>query len=174
MDNELEKKSTTRNNIWKLWVGQGVLKTMPSQAVCKSIVYSKQPAKQHWKRCCTAYLSDEGPLAFTHNCKRSGSSQLPSRLAHRGPILSSRCCSPFADKGFRESINTPELFSVPSPQAWPCSVWKRFQHCVHQSLGCFCPLHGCTNIWKQAQTEQATTTGQWQELLISSMFIWLV
>lgn len=177
MGHELEKTDTTRNNIWKLWVGQGILKTTPSQAVCKSTVYSKQPAKQHWERCCTAYLSNKMPLAFTRNHKRTGSSRLLSQLAHLGPVLSGRCCSPFADNGFRASINTLELFSAPFQQGWPCLVWKRFQHCLHQCSSCFHHLHSCINIWKQAQMKQATTTSQWQEqslrLLISSMFIGL-
>lgn len=178
MCNELEKKDTTRNNIWKLWPGQDVLKTTPLQAVCKNTICSKQPAKLHWKQCCTAYLTNKMPLAFTHNPRQTGSSQLSSQPAHPGPVLSGRSCSPLLDKGFRVSINTPELFSAPSQQGWPCSVWNWFQHCLHYCSSCFHHLHSCTNIWKQAQMEQATTSSQWQEqslrVLISSMFIRIV
>lgn len=163
MDNDLEKKVTTKNNVWKLWVGLGVWERRPSQADCKSTVYRKQPSKLHWKRCCSAHLSNKMPLAFAHHHKQRESFQLSSQLACPGPILQGRCCSPFAGNGFRASVNTPELFSAPSQQGWSCLVWKWFQHCLYQCSSCFHHLHSCTNIWKQAQTKQATTSSQWQE-----------
>lgn len=163
MDNDLEKKVTTKNNVWKLWVGLGVWERTPSQADCKSTVYRKQPSKLHWKQCCSAHLSNKMPLAFTHHHKQRESSQLSSQLACPGPIVQGRCCSPFAGNGFRASVNTPELFSAPSQQGWSCLVWKWFQHCLYRCSSCFHHLHSCTNIWKQAQTKRATTSSQWQE-----------
>lgn len=155
MGNDLGKTDSTRNNIWKLWVSQGVLKTILLQAVCKSTVYSKQSTKQHWKQRCTVYRSNSMSSAFTHNHKGTG---IISAVVLAGPswtALSGRCCSPLADNGFRASINAPELFSAPSQQGWPCSVWKRFHHCLHQCSSCFHHLHSCNQHLKTS-TDRAS------------------